>query len=81
VRARGMIREVTHPVAGTIPIANTPVRMSRSETGITGPPPDLGGDTADVLGELLGLGEEEIRALAERGVLVLESRLDISEIT
>ena len=81
VRAREMIREVTHPVAGTIPIANTPVRMSRSETGIAGPPPDLGGDTADVLGELLGLGEEEIRALAERGVLALESRLDISEIT
>jgi CoA:oxalate CoA-transferase len=76
-----MIREVTHPVAGTIPIANTPVRMSRSETGIKGPPPDLGGDTAEVLGGWLGLTDDEIGELAARGVLALEGGLDISEIT
>ena len=36
VRFRESIKEVTHPVAGTIPIADTPIRLSRSETGIHG---------------------------------------------
>jgi CoA:oxalate CoA-transferase len=81
VKARGMIQEVTHPVAGTIPIANTPFRMSRSESGIKGPPPDYGEDTQDVLGELLGMPQAEIDALKERGVIETEGGPDISQIT
>ena len=42
VRTNAMVREVTHPVAGTIPIANTPFRFSRSDAGIKGPPPSFG---------------------------------------
>ena len=59
VRHRKMIQEVTHPVAGTLPVANTPVRLSRSESGIAGPPPSMGEHTVEVLGELLGLTAEE----------------------
>jgi crotonobetainyl-CoA:carnitine CoA-transferase CaiB-like acyl-CoA transferase len=32
-----------------LPLANTPFRFSRSESGITGRPRDLGEDTAAVL--------------------------------
>mgnify|MGYP002682960706 CR=1 FL=1 len=75
VKAREMIREVTHPTAGTIPIANTPLRLSRSETGIKGPPPDFAQDTGDVLAELLGLSPAEVEAhaafLAELGAAAL----------
>ncbi len=81
VQHRGMIQEVTHRVAGTIPIANTPVRMSRSESGIKGPPPDMGEHTADVVGELLGLDASEIAALVQRGVLATEGGPDIGSIT
>jgi CoA:oxalate CoA-transferase len=81
VKFRGMIQEVTHHVAGTIPIANTPFRMSRSESGIKGPPPDYGSDTQDVLGELLGMPPAEIDALKERGVIETEGGPDISQIT
>jgi len=81
VQARGMIQEVTHPVAGTIPIANTPVRMSRSESGIKGPPPSFGQDTRDVLAELLGLADGEVDALVERGVVLTEGGPDISALT
>jgi len=81
VQARNMVQEVTHPVAGTIPIANTPVRMSRSETGIKGPPPSLGQDTADVLAALLGKGPDEVARLSSLGVIATEGGPDLSRIT
>ncbi|MCO5200957.1 MAG: CoA transferase [Chloroflexi bacterium] len=81
IRARRMIQEVTHPVAGTIPIANTPVRMSRSDSGIKGPPPSLGEDTLDVFGTLLGLTAEEVAALEGKGIVATRGGPDISRIT
>ena len=81
VRHRKMIQEVTHPVAGTLPVANTPVRLSRSESGIAGPPPSMGEHTVEVLGELLGLTAEEVEALREAGVVATEGGPDIAELT
>jgi CoA:oxalate CoA-transferase len=81
VRARGMIKEVTHPVAGTVAIANTPVRMSRSQSGIQGPPPSFGQDTTDVLRELLGLTGGEVEDLEAHGVVATTGGPDISQIT
>ena len=80
VVARGMIQEVTHPVAGTIPIANTPVRLSRSEAGIKGPPPSMGQDTVAVLGELLGLSDASIASLEEAGVVATSGGPDIEKL-
>jgi crotonobetainyl-CoA:carnitine CoA-transferase CaiB-like acyl-CoA transferase len=42
VLARGMVRQVEHPVAGSIPLVRNPVRFSRSESFATGAPPLLG---------------------------------------
>jgi CoA:oxalate CoA-transferase len=81
VRARDMIREVTHHRAGTIPITNTPVRLSRSATGIRGAPPDFGQDTGSVLEELLGMRPDEVEELAARGVVATSGGPDISAIT
>lgn len=81
VRHRGMVQEVTHRTAGTIAIANTPLRMSRSESGIKGPPPDMGEHTRDVLAELLGLSEAEVAALEARGAVATGGGPDISAIT
>lgn len=78
---REMLRDVTHPTAGTIRIANTPLRMSRSESGIKGPPPDFGADTIAVLRELLGLSEADIEGLRERGVVATEGGPDVSQIS
>ncbi|MGE0601373.1 MAG: CaiB/BaiF CoA transferase family protein [Dehalococcoidia bacterium] len=80
VKARHSIKEVTHPVAGTIPIADTPVRLSRSETGIQGPPPSMGEDTADVLSGWLGMGESDIEKLVADGVVATSGGPDISRI-
>lgn len=81
VKYREMLRDVTHPVAGTVRIANTPLRMSRSESGIKGPPPDFGADTRDVLGDLLGLDATALDDLVARGVVATEGGPDISAIT
>ncbi len=81
IQHRGMIQPVTHPVAGTIPIANTPLRMSRSETGIKGAPPSFGQDTSDVLREFLGLDAAEVERLVARGVVATDGGPDISAIT
>ena len=78
---REMIREVTHAVAGTIPIADSPVRLSRSESGITGPPPSMGEHTASVLEELLGLSADEVDALREAGVVATSGGPTISDLT
>jgi len=80
VRARGMIREVTQTRAGTIKIANTPVNMSRSETGIKGPPPEFGQDTCDVLQQLLALTDDEIAGLEARGIVATSGGPDIGSI-
>ncbi|HXU24980.1 MAG TPA: CaiB/BaiF CoA-transferase family protein [Tepidiformaceae bacterium] len=81
VAAREMVRPVTHPVAGTIRIANTPVRLSRSESGIKGPPPSLGQDTRDVLAELLGVDDAQFEALEASGVVATSGGPDIAAIT
>jgi CoA:oxalate CoA-transferase len=81
VKFRKSVKEVTHHIAGTIAIADSPVRMSRSETGIKGPPPDLGQDTADVLRSLLGISEAEVDTLVERGVVATSGGPDIGAIT
>ncbi len=80
VRFRESIKPVTHPVAGTIPLPETPVRLSRSETGIKGPPPSMGADTENVLGSWLGLSADEVAALEARRVVATKGGPDISRI-
>ncbi len=77
---RGMIQEVTHPVTGPLPIANTPLRFSRSEAGIQFPPQDMGQSTADVLGEMLGLSAAEVEALEAAGIVATKGGPDISRL-
>ncbi len=81
VKFRQSIKPVTHPVAGTIPISESPVRMSRSETGMQGPPPSMGADTASVLESWLGLSADEVAGLEARGVVTTSGGPDLSRIT
>ncbi|MEI2659848.1 MAG: CoA transferase [Bifidobacterium adolescentis] len=82
VRFRQSIKPVTHPVAGTIPIADSPVRMSRSETGIQGPPPSMGADTESVLESLARARRRRGRRAGSRGGVVATSGgPDLSRIT
>lgn len=80
IEARGMLQDVTHPQAGTIRIANTPIRLSRSESGIQGPPPDMGADTERVLRETLGLDTSQVADLEARGVVATSGGPDIASL-
>jgi formyl-CoA transferase len=68
LRRRGMIVEVDHPVRGRLAMPGNPVHLSASPTEVTRAPL-LGEHNAEVYGALLGLGEAELSALKQAGVV------------
>ena len=67
-RARGMVQELAHPAAGRVNVLGNPVKMSATPPAMRKAAPQLGEDTAAVLGEL-GCGAAEIAALKAKGVV------------
>jgi formyl-CoA transferase len=72
---RGVFKTVDHPVAGAVKLMTNPLRMSGSKTDLV-VAPLLGEHSGDVLQAELGLGEDEIRQLESRGVIVNHGRGD-----
>jgi crotonobetainyl-CoA:carnitine CoA-transferase CaiB-like acyl-CoA transferase len=68
--AVGLFPEVEHPVAGRFRTVAGPVRIRGADIRPRGAAPDVGQDTAEVLGEL-GLSDDEVAALAADGVVGL----------
>ncbi|MCI0658320.1 MAG: CoA transferase, partial [Acidobacteria bacterium] len=68
VRAREMLVELDHPVAGTIKNIGIPVKLSRSPGRIRRPAPLLGQHTEEVL-DWLGLDEAQIGELRDAGAI------------
>ena len=69
VLARDMVKELDHPICGSMKLVNTPVKFSHSKPGIRTPPPILGQHTDEVLREMLCMSKEEIQALRKEGVV------------
>lgn len=72
-KARGMVVEVEHEGCGTVKVVNTPVKWSglgREEgLGVRSAPPMLGEHTEEILREVLGMEEGEVRKLREEGAV------------
>ena len=66
--ARGMVLELEHPEAGTTHAIGCPIQFSATPTESRAPAPLLGQHTRELLAEY-GLGDDEIDALIERGVV------------
>lgn len=70
VQARGMLVELKHPrMSRPLTVANSPIKLSRTQGGVRGLPPDVGEHTEAVLGAWLGLAEEELSRLEDAGVV------------
>lgn len=69
VAARGDIETVEDPVIGPVRMQGVYPRFSRTPGRIRRGAPRLGEHNVEVYGELLGMGEEEIRALEGEGVM------------
>jgi len=71
IKARGMTVDLPHPAAGGKPtrLIASPIKLSETPVEYRRAPPTLGEHTEEVLRELLDLGENEVRALRERGVV------------
>jgi crotonobetainyl-CoA:carnitine CoA-transferase CaiB-like acyl-CoA transferase len=68
VRARGMVADVQHPVAGAVEVVASPIRYGSTPVRQPVAAPTLGQHSAEVLAEL-GFSSGEIAALAASGVV------------
>jgi crotonobetainyl-CoA:carnitine CoA-transferase CaiB-like acyl-CoA transferase len=68
VRHRGMLMQLPHPSAGTVPQIRSPMRFAAAQLEFDRAPPLLGQHTAEVLGQL-GFDDERIAQLARDGVI------------
>jgi len=66
---RGMRVDVPHPVSGTLPLVANPIKFSRTPICYERPPPLLGEHTDEVLRDVLGKNDAEIRALREQRIV------------
>ena len=75
---REMIAEVEHPAAGTVKMAASPLKLSRTPGRVRGPGPAFGADTEAVLEEWLGLDGAAVAELTEEEVVLTEGGPDIA---
>ncbi|PWC87250.1 CoA-transferase [Azospirillum sp. TSH100] len=69
VKARNIHQDLPHPTQGSVPTVASPIRYSGTPLVHDTAPPTLGQHTDTVLADYLGLGEADIAALREKGVI------------
>ncbi|HEY5310652.1 MAG TPA: CaiB/BaiF CoA-transferase family protein, partial [Casimicrobiaceae bacterium] len=67
--ARGMKLDLPHPLAGSVPQVNSPVKMSGTPLSPDRPPPLLAEHTFRVLHERLGLDDATLARLSSDGII------------
>ncbi|MBN8939855.1 MAG: CoA transferase [Rhizobiales bacterium] len=68
LKHRGMLRDLPHPLSGTVPQVVSPMRFETAALSFDRAPPLLGQHTREVLAEL-GITDEGFADLSTRGVL------------
>lgn len=70
LKERGILAEIDHPMIGKRYIVNPPWKFSATPARVTRHGPLLGEHNHYILGELLGMAEEEIKALAKEEIIL-----------
>jgi crotonobetainyl-CoA:carnitine CoA-transferase CaiB-like acyl-CoA transferase len=65
----GLVEHMPHPEAGSVAVLASPYRFDGERLPVRSAPPTLGEGTRDVLKDLLGLSEDRLDSLKERGVV------------
>jgi formyl-CoA transferase len=71
--ARGMKFALPHPLAGSVPQVNSPVKMSGTPLSPDRPPPLLAEHTIRVLRERLGLDDATLARLTREGIIAIRN--------
>ena len=66
---RELVHSLPHPTAGSVPTVANPVTFSATPVEYRCAPPVLGQDTAAILRQEFGLGDEDIHELRQAGVI------------
>ena len=66
---RGMLHRIDHPELGEVVLPGSPIRIHETSIPELVPSPSLGQHNDEIYGTWLGLSEEEIAGLRERGVI------------
>ena len=69
VQARSMQRALPQQDLGELPVTANPIRLLSHDTTAQLPPPHLGAHTMHVLGEILGMDDNEIATLRQANII------------
>ena len=69
VRAREMLIDIEHPIAGIMKFAGIPIKMDITPGSVQAPAPLLGQHTEEVLKKFVGLSADEIESLRKDQVI------------
>ncbi|HWR44716.1 CaiB/BaiF CoA-transferase family protein [Sporomusa sp.] len=69
IKAREMIVETVHSVAGAVKMAGVPIKLSLTPGAVEKPAPLLGQHTQEILQDMLGLTSEQIAEMKSKKVL------------
>jgi CoA:oxalate CoA-transferase len=67
--ARQMVRQITQPGIGVVEVVGSPIKLSRTPSVASGPAPELGEHTEQVLSSLLKTAPDRVRQLRELGII------------
>lgn len=69
LHARGMLNRMQHPYMGEVILPSSPLRLFEYETSPLEFFPEIGAHSAEILSDLLGMTEADVKALADEGVI------------
>jgi CoA:oxalate CoA-transferase len=69
VKARQMLSEIHHPIAGPMKIVGVPLKFSETPVGVRRAAPLLGANTEEVLKSILSLSDYEVQTLRDEGAI------------